>query len=166
MSVVPAEGFPFKADPDTTAPLWVQLRNRIAFLITSGRLKPGDQLPKIRELAAELSINFNTVNRSYLSLATDGYVKSVRGKGVFICEVAKPEADARRDEIEVLLYECLAACRKLGMTYEETAAEMAHCARRMAAREARPLADPAFGIIDFSDLDRSGKGFDVKEAQR
>lgn len=162
MSVVPAEGFPFKADPDTTSPLWVQLRNRIAFLISSGYLKPGDQLPKIRELAAELSINFNTVNRSYLSLSSDGYVKSVRGKGVFVCEVTKPESEVRRDELETLLFDCLMACKKLGLTYEDTAREMVQYARRLVMREIKSPVASGGDIIDFSTLERLGEAFEMK----
>ena len=61
MAIISADEFTFQPDPDSTSPLWLQLRRHLAYLISAGRLKPGDQLPKIRELAVALSINFNTV---------------------------------------------------------------------------------------------------------
>ena len=105
--------FPFEADADSSVPLWVQLRKRIVYLIGSGYFKPGDQLPKIRELAADISINFNTVNKAYLSLQSDGYLKSVRGKGVFVTDLGA-DAGAQGGEVEAVLDDCLHACRNLG----------------------------------------------------
>lgn len=63
--------FPFEVDPTSDLPLWVQLRNRIAYLINDGTLAPGDKLPTVRGLASEISINYNTVNKAYLSLVSD-----------------------------------------------------------------------------------------------
>ena len=73
--------FPFEVDPTSDLPLWVQLRNRIAYLINDGTLAPGDKLPTVRGLASEISINYNTVNKAYLSLVSDGYLESTRGRG-------------------------------------------------------------------------------------
>ena len=49
--------FPFEVDEGTDVPLWVQLRQRLIYLINSGYFKPGDQLPTVRGLASEISIN-------------------------------------------------------------------------------------------------------------
>ena len=68
--------FPFEVDPASDLPLWVQLRNRIAYLINDGTLAPGDKLPTVRGLASGISINYNTVNKAYLSLVSDGYLES------------------------------------------------------------------------------------------
>lgn len=68
----------FEVDPTSDLPLWVQLRNRIAYLINDGTLAPGDKLPTVRGLASEISINYNTVNKAYLSLVSDGYLESTR----------------------------------------------------------------------------------------
>ena len=70
----------FKVDETSDVPLWVQLRQRIAYLINSGVLKPGEKLPTVRGLASEISINYNTVNKAYLSLVSDGYLESTRGQ--------------------------------------------------------------------------------------
>lgn len=157
MAIIPADGFPFEADSDSTSPLWVQLRKRIVFLIGSGYLKPGDQLPKIRELAAALSINFNTVNKSYLSLSSDGYVESIRGKGVFVCNVAKSDDEVERGELEALLDDCLRACKNLGLSYDETAAQMTLYARRLKMQEARAHVEPGSNVIELKTPDVSAK---------
>ena len=64
--------FPFEVDESTDVPLWVQLRQRIMHLISTGYFKPGDKLPTVRGLAQDISINYNTVNKAYLSLVSDG----------------------------------------------------------------------------------------------
>ena len=48
-----------KVDPDSGIPLWVQLRNRLVYLIESGALSEGDKLPTVREMAVDLGINLN-----------------------------------------------------------------------------------------------------------
>lgn len=157
MATISADGFPFEADSDSTSPLWVQLRKRIVFLISSGYLKPGDQLPKIRELAAALSINFNTVNKSYLSLSSDGYVESIRGKGVFVCNVAKSVGETEQGELEALLDDCLQACKNLGLSYDETVAQMTLYVRRLKMREAQAHVEPGSNVIKLKASDVSAK---------
>lgn len=137
MATISADDFTFEPDPDSTSPLWLQLRRHIAQLITSGRLRPGDQLPKIRELAVALSINFNTVNKSYLSLASDGYVKSVRGKGVFVSESLSLAGNEDREEVEALLHECLQACKARGLSYDDTLNQMKRYVQKVKMDEAR-----------------------------
>ena len=70
----------FQIDQTSDVPVWAQLSRRIAHLIETGELAPGDQLPTVRGLASEISVNYNTVNKAYLSLASDGYIESVRGR--------------------------------------------------------------------------------------
>lgn len=76
----------FAFDENSDLPLWVQLRNRMAYLITSGFYKPGDKLPTVRKYAADLRIAYNTVSKAYMGLERDGYVATVRGSGVFVNE--------------------------------------------------------------------------------
>ena len=126
------ELFAFTPDEESTVPIWAQLSKRIAFLIEAGILKPGDKLPKIRELAVEISINFNTVNRAYLHLQSEGLLKSVRGQGVFVSEIAAPASEGSSlGEVEELLDDCLRACQALGVEYEETVKLMNIRAKRM-----------------------------------
>ena len=69
--------------------IYQQLVDRIVTLATSGALLPGDQLPSIRQLSSELSINPNTVQRAYIELERAGIVYSVKGRGSFISHDAE-----------------------------------------------------------------------------
>ncbi len=73
-------------DSDSGIPLWLQLRNRLIYLIASGRFKAGDKLPTVRELAVDLGVNYNTVSKVYQDIERDGYIVSKRGKGTFVAE--------------------------------------------------------------------------------
>lgn len=64
-------------------PIYEQIKDGIRNLVITGALCPGDKLPSVRELAAQLAINPNTIQRAYRELETDGYVYSVPGKGSF-----------------------------------------------------------------------------------
>ena len=79
----------FEIDESSGLPVWVQLRNRFVYLIKTGHYQPGDQLPSVRTLAAEAAINYNTVSKVYINLEHDGYVESVRGRGVFVRDIGK-----------------------------------------------------------------------------
>ena len=71
-----------EVDDRSGIPIWVQLRNRFIYLIESGHYLAGDKLPTVRALAEELNINYHTVNKVYTSLEHEGYIKSMRGKGL------------------------------------------------------------------------------------
>ena len=64
--------------------VYLQIENHVQFAIASGELKPGDQLPSVRELSERLKINPNTVAKSYRDLEVMGYLYTRRGMGVFI----------------------------------------------------------------------------------
>ena len=65
-------------------PIYTQIMDNIRGQITSGILQPGDKLPSVRELAAQLSINPNTIQRAYRELEADGRIESFAGKGSFV----------------------------------------------------------------------------------
>ena len=58
----------FEVDESSDLPIWVQLRNRITYLIRTGYFKSGDQLPSVRSVAADAGINYNTVTKAYRDL--------------------------------------------------------------------------------------------------
>ena len=66
-------------------PIYAQIIGRIKEQISAGALEPGEKLPSVRELAAELAINPNTIQRSYRQLEMDGWIVTVPGKGCFVC---------------------------------------------------------------------------------
>ncbi len=139
--------FPFEVDPESSLPPWLQLRKRLVFLIDSGFYKPGDQLPKIRELAVEISINFNTVNKAYLSLQSDGYLKSIRGKGMFVSESLVGSESGSAEDLEAVLDDCLQACKGMGLTYEETAEQMMLRAKMLTMIETLPYRLPGSNVV-------------------
>jgi GntR family transcriptional regulator len=88
--------------------------------ISRGELRPGDQLPTVREVAIELSINPNTVNRAYAELERDGVLTSHRGRGTFIIEpVASSGSPKKRDRLVDISRRALAECQAFGFTADE-----------------------------------------------
>lgn len=81
-------------------PIYLQVVNQIKFLIASGRLASGDELPPIRVLAAQLLINPNTVARAYRELETAGLVEKRRTAGTYVSEQGSPLA--RRERLKIL----------------------------------------------------------------
>lgn len=67
-------------------PIYVQIKDGVKRMIATGAMAPGERLPGIRELAATLSINPNTIARAYKELEQEGYIHSVTGKGSFVSE--------------------------------------------------------------------------------
>jgi len=68
-------------------PIYSQICDGIRDQILSGILRSGDKLPSVRELATQLTINPNTIQRAYRELEMQGWVASVAGKGSFVCGV-------------------------------------------------------------------------------
>ena len=66
-------------------PIYTQIFENIRMQIRSGILQEGDRLPSVRELAAELAINPNTIQRAYRELEMKGWIATVPGKGCFVC---------------------------------------------------------------------------------
>lgn len=71
-------------DFDSGTAIYLQLKDQIRYAISVGELKPGDRLPPIRELEAELGVNRNTVRRAYLELQDEGTLTIRQGKGATI----------------------------------------------------------------------------------
>ena len=67
-------------------PIYAQIADNLRNQITASILQPGDRLPSVRELAAELAINPNTIQRAYRELEMQGWIATVPGKGCFVCK--------------------------------------------------------------------------------
>ena len=111
--------FSFQVDEASDLPLWVQLKNRMVFLITSGFYEPGEQLPTVRALAAEISVNYNTVNKAYLGLKSEGYIESTRGRGAFVGNLDVEVDEESSTAIDTIVGDCISACRELGMSLDD-----------------------------------------------
>jgi GntR family transcriptional regulator len=74
----------FKPNPSAPAPIYLQLMEQIKHAVEVGALKPGDQLPGIRNLAESLVINPNTVAKAYRELEHEGIIELRQGAGAFV----------------------------------------------------------------------------------
>ena len=70
-----------------TRPFYQQIKDHVRHLVVSGALKKDEQLPSVRELAASLAINPNTIQRAYRELENEGYIYTLPGKGTFAAEM-------------------------------------------------------------------------------
>ena len=75
-------------DSRDRTPIYAQLERALRAAVATGRLQPGEQLPTVRQLAVDLSINANTVARVYAELERAGVIETRRGVGSFVCGTA------------------------------------------------------------------------------
>ena len=110
----------FQIDAESSTPIYRQMTDQLREAVARGRLKPGHQLPSVRELARSLVINHNTVARVYTEMEREGVLNTRPGLGVF---VAHPKEDrtkrARREELQTALDRFLTEAVHLGFTAEE-----------------------------------------------
>ena len=104
-------------------PIYIQIVDDLRQQIALGVLPPGEKLPSVRDLAAQLSINPNTIQRAYRQLEMEGWICTVAGKGCFACE--KPSQ--AREEEDQLMEQFTQKARQLlalGHTRQELAARL------------------------------------------
>ena len=82
-----------RVDATSFVPIYEQIKQGIARLVATGRLKAGEPLPSIRDLAAEIIVNPNTVARAYRELEQDGVIATQKGRGSVVAERARPDAE-------------------------------------------------------------------------
>jgi GntR family transcriptional regulator len=111
----------FAIDSADPTPLYAQLDRAIRAAIAIGDLRPGDQLPTVRQLAVDLRINANTVAKVYGELERAGVLATQRGRGTFVRE-RSPEALGRADrerELRAIVDRFLADAAAIGVTIPE-----------------------------------------------
>ena len=99
-------------------PIYAQIMDGIRDQILAGILEPGEKLPSVRELASQLAINPNTIQRSYRSLELEGWIATVPGKGCFVCgnqQVMKREQQRVLQQLD----EVVSQLHAMGMETEE-----------------------------------------------
>ena len=104
-------------------PFYEQVKDDLRRLVVTGVLQPGEKLPSVRELAGQLAINPNTIQRAYRELEAEGYIVSVPGKGSFAAHREQAD-DPRRGELLARLQETVRELKWLGMTTEEICEEI------------------------------------------
>ncbi|WP_139652383.1 GntR family transcriptional regulator [Raoultibacter phocaeensis] len=109
----------YKIDKKSDIPIWVQLKQRITYLIISGAYQPGDQLPTVRELAVHLDINYHTVNKVYHELEGSGLIEVQAGRGSHVADLSDSHFIAFEGEPHMITSEYVSQLSQLGMTAEE-----------------------------------------------
>ena len=109
-------------------PIYEQIKDGIRRLIFSGVLSQDDKLPSVRELAQQLSINPNTIQRAYHELEAEGCIYSIPGKGSFI-QQTDSITDAKKQQAFIALDSAVAELEALGISCNEI------CARIMKGKD-------------------------------
>lgn len=99
-------------------PIYEQIQTELRRLMLTGVLPPGSRLPSVRELAGQLAINPNTIQRAYRQLEMEGWIATVPGKGCFVCGCP---AEDPQEELKLLntLEETVQRLLAMGYTRQE-----------------------------------------------
>ncbi|MFL7813080.1 MAG: GntR family transcriptional regulator [Anaerolineales bacterium] len=108
-------------DSSSSVPIYIQIEESIHSLIAAGQLQPGEQLPTIRELAADIRVNLNTVARAYFELDREGVISTQRGRGTFVSGVPdQKQLEKKRQKLLQSIFEsALEEAHRLGYSVEE-----------------------------------------------
>lgn len=99
-------------------PIYEQVKTTLRKLIVSGAMSPDEKLPSVRELASQLVINPNTIQRAYRELEQEGYIISIPGKGNYANLSAQVD-EGRKKELLTAMDEIVAELLYLGVTPDE-----------------------------------------------
>ena len=101
----------------TGVPIYVQLREQFLQALGSGMLKPGDQMPTMRQVAVALRIDLNTVRHAYDGLERMGAITLVRGRGSFVSDRPQPKPDTKATaaKADALALQTLASAAAMGI---------------------------------------------------
>ncbi len=110
-------------------PIYVQLREQILGLIGRGVLKPGTQLPTMRQVAVALKIDLNTVQRAYAELEQGGVLAKQRGVGTFVTDTPPPPRNTRR-AVQDFAFQVAAQAKGQGIALDQLAEILAKMADR------------------------------------
>lgn len=102
-------------------PIYEQIRTQLQKLILSGVMASGEKLPSVRDLASQLAINPNTIQRAYRELEAEGYILSIAGKGSFVAETASICVQ-KKEAATAQFRAAAAALRELGLTQNDLVA--------------------------------------------
>lgn len=112
----------FRLQPASGLPFYRQIIDQVLLAVADGRLSPGTQLPTVRQLAVDLSVNLNTVAKAYREMEIRGIVETQQGTGTFVAaRRSRASADDRRRALEKLLEELLARAAASGFSTHEVA---------------------------------------------
>lgn len=105
-------------DYKDTRPIYEQIVDKLKILILSGAMEPESKLPSVRQMAVELSLNPNTVQRAYAELERTGFIYTIKGRGNFVCENHRL-LDEKRTELKNKCRDLLVEAQAVGISRKE-----------------------------------------------
>lgn len=110
-----------RLDPRRRESIYLQIVSQIKNLVAAGRLKIGERLPTVRQLAAELNLNPNTVARAYNQLIREGVIAAQQGRGTFVYRLppSSENRKSRRERVIAEVEELLRDAERLGCGADE-----------------------------------------------
>ena len=117
----------FQIDGKSGVPIYRQIIEQVKFAIARGVLATGEQLPTVRQLAVDLSINPNTVTRAYRELEIEGLLDTQQGSGTYVGR-KKPRVDDLEQQrmLDQILTELLARASGYGFSLDDVLEGLAH----------------------------------------
>lgn len=113
----------FNIDQRSSTPIYLQLVQEVKEAVLRGVLQPGDRLPSVRDLSSRLTINPNTIQKSYQELERQKVVETLRGKGTFVClDYRVREDEEKMGEFRENLRKILVEAHYLGLDRERIVA--------------------------------------------
>ena len=100
-------------------PLYEQIKDKIKLLIINDVLHTDEKIPSVRELAQQLTINPNTIQRAYRDLESEGYIYSIRAKGSFVALSENVESKVKMKALETDFSDMVRKARYLGVEKQE-----------------------------------------------
>ncbi len=105
-----------KVDTHSKVPIYIQIVERVKHMIATGEMKPGDQLPTVRQLAQDMRVNLNTIARAYRLLNDAGVISTQQGRGTFVRERSYDRALSRMraEKLKALMDQIILEALSLG----------------------------------------------------
>lgn len=126
----------FRLDSSTGVPFYRQIIDQVLLAVGDGRLKPGTQLPTVRQLAVDLSVNLNTVAKAYREMEIRGIVQTQQGTGTFIAARTGAKTREKRKALQDLVDRLLANAEALGVPMEDVVEALVERVEKARGREA------------------------------
>lgn len=105
-------------DMHSRVPIYEQIEQEIILQIHSGVLKPNEQLPSLRQLSAQLSLNINTIKRALSELEAKGVIYSIAGKGIFVSPQSGKTDPYLKDALQKV-EEAIHTAKAFGASFED-----------------------------------------------
>ena len=103
-------------DFNSNEAIYMQLRNQIILGIAQDKIKNGESLPSVRQLAEDIGVNMHTVNKAYALLRNDGYLKLDRRKGAVVCvTVESRKAQLEKVNLDMQMLVAEAICKDISL---------------------------------------------------